>query len=81
MNENPQRYIKCYKITMCSFFQGFSFVAPSVLFNAELFAASAAELCGGAKSKVGNANNILKLNNVSTALYIAHVIRDNHYHV
>lgn len=43
-------------------FQGFSFVAPSVLFNAECFADSAAKLCG---TQVKPVNNHLSLSHVS----------------
>lgn len=40
-------------------FRGFSFVAPSVLFNAEIFADSAAELCG-TKSASKPINNLIQ---------------------
>ena len=49
-------------------FQGFSFVAPSVLFNAEIFADSAAELCG-AKSASKPVNNHIHNIHVSLSLW------------
>lgn len=47
-------------------FRGFSFVAPSVLFNAEIFADSAAELCG-ARPKPSNHHH---LNNVQNSPFL-----------
>lgn len=53
-------------------FRGFSFVAPSVLFNTKLFETSAAELCGRPNNKTIN-----KINNKVTQIHESAFLR--HY--